>query len=144
MYRKYIEIFIGASVFLITAAELEQYTYIGDQYPMACNIANGMVCVVLCILIYTVITCDKQQSQRLCKHSCIVWSKSMKNQWQFLCLHAFSSARGSKITSTVIIAADILHEHGTNNVWSTLREHWMAAPTWIMALWGNTCWSFLA
>lgn len=50
MYRKYIEIFIGASVFLITAAELEQYTYIGDQYPMACNIANGMVCVVLCIL----------------------------------------------------------------------------------------------
>jgi hypothetical protein len=50
MYRKFVEIFIGASVFLFATAELEQGTYIGDQYPMACNIANGLICVVLCLL----------------------------------------------------------------------------------------------
>jgi hypothetical protein len=50
IYRKFVKIFIGASVFLFAAAELEKGTYIGDQYPMACNIANGLICVVLCLL----------------------------------------------------------------------------------------------
>lgn len=41
MYRKFVEIFIGASVFLFAAAELEQGTYIVDQNPMACNMRMG-------------------------------------------------------------------------------------------------------
>lgn len=51
MYRKYIKIFIGASVFLFAASELKQYMYISDQYLMPCSIANGMICVVL---VYTI------------------------------------------------------------------------------------------
>lgn len=50
MNTKYVEIFIGASVFLFAATEIEQGTYIRDQYPMACNVANGLICVVLCLL----------------------------------------------------------------------------------------------
>ncbi|KAE8359952.1 hypothetical protein BDV27DRAFT_135332 [Aspergillus caelatus] len=49
MYQKSVKILIGASLFLFAAVELEQYTSLYDRYPMACNIVNALLCVVLCI-----------------------------------------------------------------------------------------------
>lgn len=48
--QKFIKIFIFAFVFLFVVNEIEQYTHISDQYPMACNMMNSLVCVVLCML----------------------------------------------------------------------------------------------
>ena len=50
MFRKFIKIFIFAFVFLFVVNEIEQYMHISDQYPMACNMMNSLVCVVLCML----------------------------------------------------------------------------------------------
>ena len=49
-YRKCVEVFIFAFVFQFACLEMEQYTLISDQYPVACNIVNSLVCVVLCML----------------------------------------------------------------------------------------------
>lgn len=50
MYKKYVKTFIYASVFLFASNEIEQYTHISDRYPMACNIANSLICVVFSLL----------------------------------------------------------------------------------------------
>lgn len=50
MSRKFVERFIGGFVFIITTTELEQYTDIGNQYPMAYKIAKFMTYFVLLFL----------------------------------------------------------------------------------------------
>ena len=50
MYKKYVKIFIYASVFLFASNEIEQYTHISDRYPMVCNITNSLICVVFSLL----------------------------------------------------------------------------------------------
>ncbi|KAB8214077.1 hypothetical protein BDV33DRAFT_183463 [Aspergillus novoparasiticus] len=49
MYQRIATIFIGTSVLLFAALELEQYTSLYDRYPMACNIVNALICVITCI-----------------------------------------------------------------------------------------------
>ena len=47
--EKFLKTLIFAWIFLFVTTEIEQYFYIGDVYPFACNVVNSTLCVILCM-----------------------------------------------------------------------------------------------